>query len=504
MSPASALAASTVLVTSSATRLTVTGMVPIAVPPAALERLMEPYQVWPASIASSSQKARTVKGSPSGLVAGPSAVRLPSSPATTAVSRSTVSVPASLASQFCTRIHQGPSSPSPRPMSMLSADPPEALEATWVAALGSVPLPTNRSKSGAVAFCRFTIRREAPSGTVMVLVTVPLPSKGSALVVSSATERPSLCAGTRPLACTSRAVISTASIGSDSAEPASRRVSISIDSGSAPLEGLAATGRCAAGASEPSAGVSVTLPNWKSSTEDPLTSAVTVISWVSPAASSKEAGSTVTSMPSVTADPSAVQVPAPVSVASTVRVHVQDCRQSNSAMLAVLRVVTSPPTAGSAARYCSSVASSSSPASAALVRSTRPEPMSYQSAAVPSLSVTSVTAVVIRADWACAGVQSGCSAATSASAPATWGLAIEVPEMKPHLTSLSMPSAARMSTPGAEMLGLISSTALFGPRLENPAMMSATSSPMYSWPPESEAVTPSFAARKERSSTPSS
>ncbi len=51
---------------------------------------------------------------------------------------------------------------------------------------------------------------------------------------------------------------------------------------------------------------------------------------------------------------------------------------------------------------------------------------------------------------------------SSASAPAVCGLAIEVPEMKCHSTLLSVPAAARMSTPGAETDGLIEDTAPVG------------------------------------------
>ena len=76
--------------------------------------------------------------------------------------------------------------------------------------------------------------------------------------------------------------------------------------------------------------------------------------------------------------------------------------------------------------------------------------------------------------------------------------------MKPHETSLSVPLPARMSTPGAERLGLIISTARLGPRLEKPAMMSATSSPMYSVPPDREACSPVTVSIHCSSSTPSS
>ena len=43
-------------------------------------------------------------------------------------------------------------------------------------------------------------------------------------------------------------------------------------------------------------------------------------------------------------------------------------------------------------------------------------------------------AVLIRADWISAGVQSGCSAVSKAPAPATWGLDMEVPWMMLYST----------------------------------------------------------------------
>jgi hypothetical protein len=58
----------------------------------------------------------------------------------------------------------------------------------------------------------------------------------------------------------------------------------------------------------------------------------------------------------------------------------------------------------------------------------RPEPMSNGSASVaPSSLNTAPEAVVISADFTCPGVQPGCSARSSAAAPATCGLDIDVP-----------------------------------------------------------------------------
>ena len=61
-----------------------------------------------------------------------------------------------------------------------------------------------------------------------------------------------------------------------------------------------------------------------------------------------------------------------------------------------------------------------------------------------------------------------------APAPATCGLAIDVPEMKPWIVGGVgvVPTAARMSTPGAVTGGTIVSIARFGPRDEKLAMMS--------------------------------
>ena len=133
----------------------------------------------------------------------------------------------------------------------------------------------------------------------------------------------------------------------------------------------------------------------------------------------------------------------------------------------------------------------------------RPEPMSNQSALVPSLSVMSRSAVVISADWDSAGVQSGWTPLSSARAPAVCGLAIEVPEMKCHSTLLSVPAAARMSTPGAETDGLIEDTDRLGPRLENAAMMSPLASLTSATEPDRAALVPGWAAMNAFSATPS-
>src|SRR5690606_251019 len=53
--------------------------------------------------------------------------------------------------------------------------------------------------------------------------------------------------------------------------------------------------------------------------------------------------------------------------------------------------------------------------------STRPAPWAYDVALSPSWLRTWLRAVVINADWICAGVQLGRACLTRAAAPATWG-----------------------------------------------------------------------------------
>ena len=57
--------------------------------------------------------------------------------------------------------------------------------------------------------------------------------------------------------------------------------------------------------------------------------------------------------------------------------------------------------------------------------------------------------VVMMADFSAAGDQFGCRAFSSATMPATCGVAIDVPEPNAYSSSL----AARMLTPGAAMSG---------------------------------------------------
>ena len=78
-----------------------------------------------------------------------------------------------------------------------------------------------------------------------------------------------------------------------------------------------------------------------------------------------------------------------------------------------------------------------------------------------------------RADLTCEGVQSGCSWRSSAAAPPTWGVAIEVPLMAMYPVGLliSAPSIGMvetMFTPGAERSGLMVMSGV-GPRELNDA-----------------------------------
>src|SRR5690606_33469547 len=247
----------------------------------------------------------------------------------------------------CTSTHQVPASGSVT--SQNSFEPGVVLEQTTAAGLGSEPVPTNRSMSLAVESVSETTNREASSGTSITAVWLPLPSKGSEFVESSSMDSSSSAAGTRPATDVVRSVISMASIGTDSWEPASRRVSMTMLPGRTPVEGSTASGKCASGAVEPSGGVSTTLPNWYASVLASATSAVMVSSTSSPSAMVNVEGSTETVTPSVRFSAVTVHVPSPVDVPVTVRVNVQACRHWLFAMLGMFSALTSPPWAGSAA-----------------------------------------------------------------------------------------------------------------------------------------------------------
>ena len=79
-----------------------------------------------------------------------------------------------------------------------------------------------------------------------------------------------------------------------------------------------------------------------------------------------------------------------------------------------------------------------------------------------------------RADFTCAGDQSGCAASRSAAEPVVCGVAIEVP-WKNAYEGAYVPSALiektleSTLTPGAVTSGLIRNVYGVGPRLENPA-----------------------------------
>src|SRR5262249_57988303 len=98
------------------------------------------------------------------------------------------------------------------------------------------------------------------------------------------------------------------------------------------------------------------------------------------------------------------------------------------------------------------------------VRLSRPEPMSYGSAGVtPSCLTTVVLALVISADLIWPGDQSGCSALSSAPAPATCGDDMDVPVIAWKSSPGGPPSTkagfgvvpARICTPGAVRSGLL-------------------------------------------------
>jgi hypothetical protein len=93
---------------------------------------------------------------------------------------------------------------------------------------------------------------------------------------------------------------------------------------------------------------------------------------------------------------------------------------------------------------------------------------------VRSLSNTFGSAVVIIADRAAAGDQSGCACFSSANRPATCGLDIDVPAIAWNSSPATWPgsgngdAAARIWMPGAVMSGLMMSRADgLGPRDEN-------------------------------------
>ena len=103
--------------------------------------------------------------------------------------------------------------------------------------------------------------------------------------------------------------------------------------------------------------------------------------------------------------------------------------------------------------------------------------------------------MVISADFAIAADQSGCACFSSANAPATCGLDIEVPAIAANSSPGTPPGSgngdqpARICTPGPVMSGLIrSADSRFGPRDENAAMTGAST--MTLSPPTIIAVAP--------------
>ncbi len=111
---------------------------------------------------------RMSKGSPTGLVAGPSALALPrSSCGTTAAARVRASGGASLASQFCTSTHQVPAAGSG--ISHSSNAVPPADTHSSVAELGVSPVPTKRSRSGDSDSRISAMSRRSPALTSTVM-----------------------------------------------------------------------------------------------------------------------------------------------------------------------------------------------------------------------------------------------------------------------------------------------------------------------------------------------
>ncbi|ROP37471.1 hypothetical protein EDD40_2784 [Saccharothrix texasensis] len=111
----------------------------------------------------------------------------------------------------------------------------------------------------------------------------------------------------------------------------------------------------------------------------------------------------------------------------------------------------------------------------ALARSTRPAP--WSNAVSAGLFFADATSAAL----ICAPVQSGCCWASTAAAPATCGVAMDVPDMDTYPSPAGVPTvplldfAATTSTPGAVMSGLTAPSPTRGPRLENAAMPSCRS-----------------------------
>ncbi len=187
--------------------------------------------------------------------------------------------------------------------------------------------------------------------------------------------------------------------------PALRCVLIVTRSGSTPEVGDTATGRCCLGRSG-SLAVRMTVPKSHTPSSSSLTSAVNSTACVAPAATVNTAGlATMATSPVI----DTVQVMASPVVFLKVRSQEHPCRQDAFARLARLSVVGSPAAPGSAASKLAVVSSSTRPASAVPVRSSRPAPTSKGSAGVvpSSLNRSCVQLVIISADWTSAGVQAG-------------------------------------------------------------------------------------------------
>ncbi len=305
-----------------------------------------PYHRSPAPMAGSSQRMVRSKGVSAGTLAGPSTVMLSASSVdTTAMANSSASGWLEEPCQLCTRIHQAPA--SGEAMSQRSSQDDVVLSQTRLASLGVVPLPMNRSRSGASEAMISATRRGAPAGTVTTRYNAPSePSNGLSFVGSSISDSFTSVAGTRPCTWADNAVMSPAWRSVKRCEPASRRVSIRKTEGRMPAVGLTVTGIWRAW-SRALSGVRMTWPAYQAPAVRLDTVAVNTTVWESPAPIANVCG-----LATMGTSPAEVTVQFKVwSVGlRNVRSHEHSFRQVPLARLAMLRAAGSPSDAGLAAR----------------------------------------------------------------------------------------------------------------------------------------------------------
>src|SRR3569623_1110916 len=157
--------------------------------------------------------------------------------------------------------------------------------------------------------------------------------------------------------------------------------------------------------------------------DEPLGVAVNTMLWVAPGASVKVFGVAMTVKLASVAE---VTVHEPLVLRRFLTTRVQEQPVVSQAVLRSsgrFKVFTSPGVAesGLAAKKCAVVSSMVRPASAALLRSTRPLPMSsiFQGVVPSSSTPLVLVAVIMSADLTSITDQSGCTARTSAAAPVT-------------------------------------------------------------------------------------